>query len=75
MLYNSQQKSSHIVRFDFILKAVAISPIVLLSSGLTVVREAPERGRVRDRGKRQGEMAEGKEEWTGSGTTLETNLR
>lgn len=55
------------------MKAIARSRIVLLVSVLTVVREAPER--VRDRGRRQREMAEGKEEWTGSGSALGTGLR
>lgn len=57
----------------FILKAVTRSLIILLLSGFTEVSETPVR--VRDRKERQREMAEGKEEWTGSGATLETNLR
>lgn len=57
----------------FIVKAATRSLPVLLLSVFTVVREAPER--VRDRRKRQREMAEGKEEWTGSRATVETSLR
>lgn len=57
----------------FILKVVTRSLIILLLSGFTEVSETPVR--VRDRKERQREMAEGKEEWTGSGATLETNLR
>lgn len=52
---------------------VTRSLIILLLSGFTEVSETPVR--VRDRKERQREMAEGKEEWTGSGATLETNLR
>lgn len=57
----------------FILKAVTRSLIIVLPAGFTAVTEAPER--VRDRKERQREMAEGKEEWTGSRATLETKLR
>lgn len=57
----------------FILKALTGSLTVLLLSGFTVVREAPER--VRDREERQREMAAGKADWTGSRATLGTELR
>lgn len=57
----------------FILKASAGRPTVLLLSGFTVVREAPERVRGREDGQR--EMAAGKQDWTGSRATLGTEPR